>query len=127
MLSAVPALWLLTCAYSAPILVSSEQRSLSRGQLAARTEIASGRTEPKGQKQVRAFKATLTLEDEMINRLPPLLNKPAAEMTNEEVLAYNVWPAHVTIDQARSQIEWEQSEEYAALKSRLEAEKNVSS
>ena len=41
-------------------------------------------------------------------------------MTNEEVMAHSKWPAHLTIDQMRGQIAWEQSPEYAALKRELD-------
>ena len=38
--------------------------------------------------------------------------KPAAEMTQGQVLSYREWPAHLTVDQMRSQIAWEQSPDF---------------
>ena len=34
---------------------------------------------------------------------------PASQQTNMEILGNRRWPSHLTIDQMRQQIEWEQS------------------
>ena len=50
------------------------------------------------------------------------MTKPAAEMSHQEILADRKWPAHLTIQQMREQIEWEQHPEFAATTARLRAE-----
>jgi len=34
------------------------------------------------------------------------------EMTNEQVLGYRRWPAHLTVDQMRAQIAWWQARNF---------------
>ena len=40
------------------------------------------------------------------------MEKPEAEMTDSEVLAYRRFPAHLTIAQMRATIAWQQSPEF---------------
>ena len=43
------------------------------------------------------------------NSTSPAAPKPVTEMTDVEVWALRVWPAHLTTEQMRAQIAWEQS------------------
>ena len=55
------------------------------------------------------------------------MTKPAAEMTNEELCGNRKWPAHLTCDQMRAQIAWEQHPDFAETTALIRAQMKANS
>jgi len=48
----------------------------------------------------------------ILNRAYDRMENAEAQMTDSEVCGYRRWPAHLTVEQMRRQIAWEQSPEF---------------